>query len=131
MTYEARTPSDEPDAIAPDGLEVRLLMELEGASMASVTVPPHGVGKAAMHRTVDEMWHFISGEGEIWLADAERADVISARPGTSVSLPLGTRFQARNLGAQPLTAVVVTVPPWPGAHEAVVVEGAWPPTLEA
>ena len=97
--------------------------------MAHFTVAPHEVGRAVTHRTVDEMWYFLDGAGEMWLADDARSEVVSVGAGTSVSLPLGTRFQVRNLGAEPLTAVGITLPPWPGEQEATVVEGEWPPTL--
>jgi mannose-6-phosphate isomerase-like protein (cupin superfamily) len=42
-----------------------------------------------------------------------------------VSIPTGTHFQFRALGMDPLAAVGVTMPPWPGASEAYPVEGAW------
>ena len=130
MTFQAKSVPDVPDAIAPDGLEVRLLVQLTSGSMAHFTVAPGGVGKAVTHRTVDELWYFVSGPGEMWLADAERTEVVTVSAGTSVSLPQGTRFQVRNMSEEPLRAVGVTMPPWPGEQEAVVVDGTWPPTLD-
>jgi mannose-6-phosphate isomerase-like protein (cupin superfamily) len=47
-------------------------------------------------------------------------------PGVSLSIALGTRFQLRNDSAEPLAAVAVTMPPWPGDDEAYLVEGKWP-----
>ena len=47
---------------------------------------------------------------------------------TLVTVPLGTAFQFRTLGEAPLVFLAVTMPPWPGAEEAYVVEGKWPPT---
>lgn len=120
----------EVDAIAPDGLEVRLLAATGAASMAHFTVPPFAVGRAVAHRTVDEAWFFVAGEGKMWLANDDGETVVSVTAGTSVALPLGTRFQVRNGGSEPLTIVGVTVPPWPGEQEAIVVDGAWVPTIE-
>ena len=50
-------------------------------------------------------------------------------PGVSLSIPLGTHFQLRNDGAEPLAAVAVTMPPWPGDDEAYLVEGKWPASV--
>jgi hypothetical protein len=48
------------------------------------------------------------------------------RPGTCLSIPAGTHFQFRADAAGPLTAVGVTMPPWPGEDEAYEVPGEWP-----
>jgi mannose-6-phosphate isomerase-like protein (cupin superfamily) len=49
--------------------------------------------------------------------------------GVSVSIPLGTTFQVRSFGHEPLSAIRATMPPWPGNDEAILVEGPWPATL--
>jgi mannose-6-phosphate isomerase-like protein (cupin superfamily) len=49
--------------------------------------------------------------------------------GVSVSIPLGTHFQLRNDGAEPLAAVAVTMPPWPGDDEAYLVKSKWPANI--
>jgi len=54
---------------------------------------------------------------------------VDVEAGVCVTIPLGTQFQFRALGNQPLTAVSVTIPPWPGEHEARVVDGPWMPTV--
>jgi mannose-6-phosphate isomerase-like protein (cupin superfamily) len=43
----------------------------------------------------------------------------------SLTTTFGTRFQFRNTGFEPLKAVGVTIPPWPGMDEAYVVAGKW------
>ena len=43
---------------------------------------------------------------------------------------VGTHFQFRTLGDEPLTIVGVTMPPWPGEDEAVEVNGMWTPTVK-
>ena len=45
--------------------------------------------------------------------------------GVAVTIPLGTHFQFRALGAEPMTAVGITMPPWPGEGEAYEVPGTW------
>ena len=45
-----------------------------------------------------------------------------------LTIPLGTHFQFRSLGPEPLAAVAVTMPTWPGPDEALPVAGHWTPT---
>jgi len=42
---------------------------------------------------------------------------------------VGTAFQYRNVGAEPLTFICISMPPWPGDHEATHLAGAWTPTV--
>lgn len=44
-------------------------------------------------------------------------------------MPRGTEFQFRSSGPEPLEAIGVTMPPWPGLQEAIEVKGEWPPTV--
>jgi mannose-6-phosphate isomerase-like protein (cupin superfamily) len=71
----------------------------------------------------------LTGRGEVWRRRAERENVVSVDPGVCVAIPRGTHFQFRSLGSEPLTAVAVTMPPWPGDGEAYEVEGKWTPTV--
>ena len=48
----------EPDATAPDGAAVRLLLSLPGGSMAHFVLPAGAVSHAVTHRTVEEIWYF-------------------------------------------------------------------------
>ena len=54
--------------------------------------------------------------------------VVAVGPGVCATIPLGTRFQFRASAEAPLAFVAVTMPPWPGEDEAVVVAGRWPAT---
>jgi mannose-6-phosphate isomerase-like protein (cupin superfamily) len=121
--------ASEADVIAPDGCEVRILAQTSGGSMAHFTLGPQQVSRAVAHRTVEELWYFLSGQGRMWRRLAEWEEIVQVAPGTSLSIPLGTHFQLRNDGAAPLAAVAVTMPPWPGADEAYFVEGRWPATV--
>jgi mannose-6-phosphate isomerase-like protein (cupin superfamily) len=55
--------------------------------------------------------------------------VVPVESGVCLTIPLGTHFQFRTVGPEPLAAVGVTMPPWPGEDEAYVVAGKWPPTV--
>jgi mannose-6-phosphate isomerase-like protein (cupin superfamily) len=129
MSWQTKRLPADPDVVAPDVSDVRILLRLAGGSMAHFELGPGRTSVAVVHRTVEELWFFVSGRGEMWLADEEREDVVDVEPGVSLTIPVGTRFQFRALGSEPLAAVGVTMPPWPGEEEAVSVEGRWAPTV--
>lgn len=116
---------DEPSDIAPDGADVRVLLDLQGGGMALFELAPGNVSRAVMHRSVEEIWLFLSGRGEMWRKQDGREEIVPVERGVCLSIPLGTHFQYRALGDMPLTAVAVTMPPWPGEKEAIHVEGVW------
>jgi mannose-6-phosphate isomerase-like protein (cupin superfamily) len=125
----ARTLAAAADVIAPDGCEVRILAASARGSMAHFTLLPGEVARAVVHRTVEELWYFLTGTGRMWRQLGDREEIAAVGPGVSLAIPAGTRFQLRNDGAGPLAAVAVTMPPWPGEDEARLVEGPWPPTV--
>ena len=114
-----------PDAVAPDGSDVRVLLRLGGGSMAHFELAAGRVSRAVAHRGVEELWYVLSGQGRMWRRQAERQETVRLRPGTCLSIPAGTHFQFRADGDGPLAAVGVTMPPWPGPDEAYDVPGAW------
>ena len=117
-----------PDAYAPDGSEVRLLAATRGGSFAHFTLGAGRVSMAVTHRSVEEIWYVVAGEGEVWRLFAGRESVTPVVPGVSLTIPLGAHFQFR-AGAAGLSFVAVTMPPWPGADEAYPVTGAWAASL--
>jgi mannose-6-phosphate isomerase-like protein (cupin superfamily) len=129
MSFTTREISEVADVMAPDGSEVRILCQTGRGSMAHFTLPPGAVAKAVAHRTIDEVWYVLSGRGRMWRREGAQEEVVELRAGLSLTIPLGTAFQFRADGGAPLAAVAVAMPPWPGADEAYVVEGPWPPTL--
>ena len=121
MTELTKSLPQDPDVIAPDGLEVRELASGEKGSMAHFHLPAGKTGKAVQHRTVEEIWYFVMGDGEMWRSGV---GVVAVRPGVSVRIPVGTQFQVK-AGDKGVSAVAITMPPWPGENEAFVVEGHW------
>jgi mannose-6-phosphate isomerase-like protein (cupin superfamily) len=119
-----RVPAER-DAVAPDGSDVRTLLGLDRGGMAHFELGPGRTSIAVTHRTVEEIWFFLSGRGEMWRKQDGREEVVTVESGVCLTIPLGTDFQFRSLGREPLTAVGVTMPPWPGEGEAVVVRGRW------
>ena len=118
-----------PVGIAPDGTDVRTLLELKGGSVAHFELAAGRTSIAVAHRTVEEIWFFLGGRGEMWRKQGNREEIVAAEAGVSVTIPLGTRFQFRSFGDEPLAFVVVTMPPWPGSDEAYEVERKWEPTV--
>ena len=129
MTFDTKTIGAAPDAIAPDGSEVRVLCQLSRGGLAVFSLPPGAVSKAVAHHTVEELWYVISGRGRMWRKLGQSEEVTELGPGLSLSIPTGTDFQFRCDGSEPLIVIGATMPPWPGEAEAFRVEGTWHPTV--
>jgi mannose-6-phosphate isomerase-like protein (cupin superfamily) len=117
------------DAVAPDGSDVRLLLGLKRGGMAHFSLAPGETSTAVTHRTVEEIWFFLSGTGQMWRQLGEDSGSVDVNAGVCLTIPLGAHFQFRSFGNEPLAAIGVTMPPWPGEGEAVVVTGPWQPTV--
>ncbi len=126
MPFDTKILGDAVDAIAPDGSEIRLLGEVSRASAAHCTLPSGGVSLAVRHKSIEEIWYFLSGAGEVWRALNGKEETVSVSAGTSVTIPTGAHFQFRNTGKAPLCFVIATMPPWPGNQEAERVPDHWP-----
>ncbi len=128
MGFETTQLGDDVDAIAPDGSEIRLLGARPGGTFAHCTLPAGATSLAVRHRTVEEIWYVLSGEGEVWRAQNGQEDVTPVTAGTALTIPLGAHFQFRTIGDEPLRFVLTTMPPWPGEAEAIRVDDHWPTT---
>ena len=117
------------DTIAPDGSKVRLLLSLAAGGMAHFELPAGETSSAVAHRTVEEIWFFLGGCGEMWRKQGRSEEVVPVHAGICITIPLGTHFQFRAFTHEPLVAIGVTMPPWPGECEAFVVEGKWEATV--
>ena len=114
------------DCLAPDGSEIRLLAAGERGSCVHCTLPPGAVSHAVTHRSVEEIWYCIVGHGEVWRKLDGAEETVEVSGGVCLTIPCGAHFQFRNPGDTPLEIVLVTMPPWPGEHEAERVEEHWP-----
>jgi mannose-6-phosphate isomerase-like protein (cupin superfamily) len=126
VTWQTATLRANYDLLAPDGSEIRLLVQVGGGSLVHCTLQPGRVTRAVQHRTVEEVWFCVAGAGQLWRSSEGGNEMTELCPNMAVSIPLGTRFQFRATGSQPLEMVITTLPPWPGEGEAVPVEGYWP-----
>lgn len=110
---------------SPAGAEVRLLMHNSMAGVAHCTLRKGVISKAVAHRTVSEIWHVISGNGEIWRRQGSQETITPLYRGVTIDIPLGTDFQYR-ANENDLVFICVTTPPWSGSDEAYYVDnGAW------
>jgi mannose-6-phosphate isomerase-like protein (cupin superfamily) len=127
--FETKQLPDLPDVVAPDGSDVRVLLQLARGGMAHFELGAGRVSRAVAHRSVDEIWFILRGQGQMWRRQSGREETVPLGSGTCVSIPVGTHFQFRSTSGDPLVAVAVTMPPWPGPDEAYQVPGPWPADL--
>ncbi len=128
MNFATKRLPAEPDAVAPDGSDVRILLGVKAGGMAHFELAPGRTSKAVTHRTVEEIWYFLTGRGQMWRRQETGAEIVDVYPGLCLTIPQGTHFQFRSFGDEALSAIGVTMPPWPGDEEAIAVTGTWEPT---
>ena len=95
--------------------------------MIHATLPAGQVNRATVHATVSEFWHVLSGEGQIWRRDDTGEETTTLERGVSIDIPVGTAFQYRCTGPDALQFLCISMPRWPGDHEATFIEGPWKP----
>jgi mannose-6-phosphate isomerase-like protein (cupin superfamily) len=129
LGFETKRIGSAPDVIAPDGSEVRVLCQLSRGGLAVFSLPPNAVSKAVAHRTVEEVWYIVAGNGRMWRKLSEHEEIVELSAGISLTIPTGTHFQFRCDGDARLDVIGGTMPPWPGESEAYFVDGIWEPTV--
>jgi mannose-6-phosphate isomerase-like protein (cupin superfamily) len=127
--FQTMTLPTAPTVTAPDGSAVRVLLGLAGGGMAHFELAAGQTARAVVHRTVEEIWYVVGGRGQMWRRAGGREEVIELERGVCLTIPLGTHFQFRAAADQPVQAVAITMPPWPGPDEAVWVPGPWTPSV--
>ena len=125
---QTRSFPSSPDGRSPAGAEIRFLIEADHGTMIHSSVPPGQVNRATVHATVSEFWHVVSGEGQIWRRDATSEETTVLGTGVTIDIPVGTAFQYRCTGVDPLEFLCVSMPRWPCDAEATVIKGPWTPT---
>ncbi len=114
------------DVLAPDSSEIRVMVGTTRGSLAHGSLAPGRVSLAIAHRTVEEVWFVTEGRGQVWRKHGGHEAVVDVEPGSALTIPTGAHFQFRATGPEPLCFVMCTMPPWPGAQEAVRVPDHWP-----
>ena len=129
LPFDTKSLPAEVDVLAPDSSEIRVLLSCEAGSMAHGTLGPGATSIPVCHRTVEEIWYVLHGEADLWRRQGEREEIVRLRAGVSITIPLGTAFQIRTVGKEPMRFLMVTMPPWPGGEECDVVDGHWPVSM--
>ena len=119
--------SQDPDVFAPDGSEIRLLVDgrhlARGASMVEVILGEGQVSRPVYHQTVEEVWYVLEGSGQVWrcppdVSDPSQVPAVSVASGDALVIPTGWAFQfCADVGVG-LKFLCLTLPPWPGEDEA-------------
>ena len=118
--------SETPDATAPDGAEIRVLIDKpQGAmrlSLAEALVKPGGRTACVSHSTIEEIWYIVRGTGVFHRqapgGSGEEAAEVAA--GDALLIPTGYRFWVENTGPSDLVFLCCGTPPWPGPQEAQI-----------
>ena len=116
----------DPDTTAPDGSEIRFLIDqrhaARQASLVETTLPAGQVSRPVWHRTVEEIWYVLEGRGQVWRCPTDQTartvDPVPVEPGDALVIPTGWRFQFSADEDVPLRFLCYTSPPWPGPEEA-------------
>lgn len=110
------------DDLAPfttkDGSQIRELAHTGRQSLAEATVPSGASTIRHLHRTSEELYLFVSGEGTLELG-GERRDVAA---GDCVVIPPGEVHGLDNPGSSPLVLLCCCSPPY--SHDDTVLLGA-------
>lgn len=85
--FETMRLPGQPDALAPDGSNVRVLLRLGGGSMAHFELAAGRTSRAVAHRTVDEIWHVHSGKGEMWRRQDDQEQTVPWNPAPACRFP--------------------------------------------
>jgi mannose-6-phosphate isomerase-like protein (cupin superfamily) len=119
-----------PDAIAPDGSDIYFLVtDARLASLVEVRLAGGRTSRPVRHRTVEELWYFLAGEGRVWRRPpGGETQVLEVRPGSVLRIPTGWAFRFQAGGRAELRFLCYTSPPWPGDQEAEVLPESdlWP-----
>jgi mannose-6-phosphate isomerase-like protein (cupin superfamily) len=113
------------DYLAPDTSEIRLLPYFDGGGLCHCTMGPNKTSVAVRHKTVNEIWYCLSGEGEINQKRNEVSETRKFSRGDSFTIPVGNSFQFRNIGSTNLCILILTIPKWPGDQEAEMATPYW------
>jgi mannose-6-phosphate isomerase-like protein (cupin superfamily) len=122
---QTKTLPENYDCLAPDQSEIRLLTATGRGSSVHCTLPAGKVSLAVAHRTVEEIWYFLEGSGEVWRKQGDHEETVEVSRGVSLTIPTGAHFQFRNTGEAALRFLCFTMPPWPGESEAYRVPDHW------
>ena len=75
------------DHIALDQSQIRELPRMKRGSMAHCNLSPQRTSIVIKHKTIEEIWYFLQGQGQVWRKQGAREEVVDISPGISLTLP--------------------------------------------
>jgi len=72
---------------APDGSDVRVLLGLAEGVMGHFA--PAQTSNAITHRSVEEIWYFLTGQGEMWREQNGKSEIAEVSAGVFLTIPFG------------------------------------------
>jgi mannose-6-phosphate isomerase-like protein (cupin superfamily) len=126
LPFETKMLQENYDYLAPDGSEIRKLLYVKGGGLAHCTLPPGKTSSGHVHKTVDEIWYCIGGEGEVWRKYEQDEETVKVKEGSTLTIPQGTSFQFRNISqTDSFYLLIATIPNWPSPSEAIKNKDHW------
>ena len=104
-SFETKRLPGKEDEIAPDGSDVRILLSLKGGSIAHFELAPGETSIAVSHRTIEEIWYVLTDRSEMWRQIKGKGRIVQVEVGVCLTITVGTQFQFRSFGYEPLSAV--------------------------
>ena len=123
--FETKKLPEKRDGVAPDGFDVKILLNATRGGLAYFEFAANKTSKARAHHNVEEIWYFLTGQGKIWRKLNDHEEIIPIEPGMCITIPTGTHFQLHSIGPEPLSAIGITMPNWLGPEEWYEVQGKW------
>jgi len=80
------------DYLAPDRSEIRLLLGFARGGIAHCTLPAGATSAPVAHKTVDEVWYFLEGVGQVWRKKGDVEEVANVAAGRCLSIPKRRHF---------------------------------------
>ncbi|MEC9379427.1 MAG: hypothetical protein VX528_10700 [Candidatus Latescibacterota bacterium] len=88
--FATKQMSTTPEHVAPDGSDVRELLSLQGGGLAHFELAAGQTSIAVAHQTVEEIWFFLGGRGQMWRRQVAREQIVDVYAGVSITIPQGT-----------------------------------------
>ncbi len=76
------------DYLAPMVLRFDYSPMFRGGGLAQCTLPRKGTSLAVRHKTVEEIWYFIEGTGEVWRQMGSKKRTTRVHAGECITIPL-------------------------------------------
>ena len=105
--------------------EIRELHRLDLGELTHAVVGPGQTSDVAWLDQRTEIFYIHSGTGQFWVHDGRSERTVNVRPGRSLLVPAGARFQYRTPQRETLTLLLTVLPRWKRANHHASKGGPW------